>query len=234
MVRLDFEQEDILGSAELDLKRPRRKKRRPVRFRLRLTCLILFLFVLFSFSLLALAVVAKTGIKEIPLLSKLFYQIPQPTKTIKITPEDIVVFGRGLETKAEGELTFLAISEKELTFMLKKILTEGDNAYFSDNLQAVIADEQIEIFGLLLKPVKINVTLKIKPEIKENHLNFKIKEVKLGNLSLPPTMAEGLKNIFFADKLKGLNENIKNFGEIEKLEFFPGKLTIFGKLNLSQ
>ncbi len=211
-----------------------RRERKPLRKRIKFACCLVFLFLIFGLGLISIAAIAKTGIWQIPLFSDIFYKIPSPDRLIEVKPQDINTFAAGLKLKSLlNGVVSLEISEKELTFILQELLTTGTDPYFASNLQANIFSDRIEVFGLLLKPIKTNLTLKIKPQVVSNHLDFEIQEIKAGDLSIPPAFIKPVLDIFLKGALSKLNEKLSQFGEIQGLELADGKIVITGKLKLN-
>ncbi len=236
MARLDSELEFGEDLEELEPQRVKRnrKQKRSFRSRLKLTCCLLFLFILIFFLVIFSAALAKSGLVEIPFFSRVFYQIPKPSREVKITEDDLANFTQGLKIEARGESSHLEITDKELTFILRQLLATGSDAYFAQNLQAVITAQNVEIFGLLLKPLKANITLKIRPYLSDGQIDFEIEEVSVGDLSVPNSLLEWLTGSLLIDKLKELNQKVSNIGELETLQLFAGKIVVIGKLNLNQ
>ncbi|MCL5794878.1 MAG: hypothetical protein M1338_00760 [Patescibacteria group bacterium] len=236
MVRLDFDREafDDLPEIEPLRKVRRRRPRKTFRSKLKLTCLFLFLFFILAFGFIGLAALAKTGILEVPVLSGVFYQIPRPSHKVEISQEDLAKFKNGLQIINTGGQATLIITEKELTYLLRQFLSSGQDPEFANNLQATIDNNEIEIFGLMIKSLKINLTMRIKPEVLDGKLNFKIIEFKAGNLSLPPTIISWLPKRLLSDKLIKLNDNLSQFGRIDKIELASGQMTISGIIDLKK
>jgi hypothetical protein len=236
MVRLDFDRETFNDLPEIEPLRKvrRRRPKRTFRSKLKLTCLFLFLFFILSFGFIALAALARTGILEVPILSKFFYQIPKPTHQVEISQEDLSKFQNGLQIVNDGNQATLIITEKELTYILRQVLSSGQYPEFANNLQATISNDEIEIFGLMTKSLKINLTMRVKPEVLDGKPNFKIIEFKAGNLSLPPAAISWLPKSLLSDKLIKLNDNLSQFGRIDRIELASGQMTVVGKIDLKK
>ena len=236
MVRLEFDQEfedDFENYRPLKPKRRRKRRRRyrSIKYRLKKTCCFGFLFIFLMICLITVAAVAKTGIIEIPFISKIVYRFEQPEKVIEVD-QDINGFRPNVKLSPDGQLLILEVSEQSLTMMLRQALASQPDPYFTKDLQAVISPEDVTITGFLLKPFRLNISLKVEPEVLDKKISFNIKRLTIGNLAMPPDLGNWLTNKFLGDKISELNEKIVKIGEIEDLELLEGKIVITGKFNL--
>ncbi|MFA6410068.1 MAG: hypothetical protein WCW26_00620 [Candidatus Buchananbacteria bacterium] len=172
--------------------KPVSKQKRKRKLSLKTDFYLFSLVGIIVFLFLSLVAVAKTGIYQIPVFSQIFYKIPQPTRLVDIGDlasfnPDGFKFGK---SQQEG-LIFMLIPERELTYVLKRNWTNQPNSIFANNLQAVIEDGQIEFYGLLIKPITVNLTIKIKPYLSKDNkgLDYKVTKLKVGNLLVPRSLA---------------------------------------------
>lgn len=188
MTLINLEQKNI---APVAVEKPRRAQEEPAlpkikKHHLKRNCCLLVLL-LFIFSLVtAAAAAAKTGIFEIPVFSSIFYRLPKPAREVKIESQTSaggqnLNFSLNVETK---KIT-LELTEEDLTFLLRRALAQGNFPYFAPNLQVLISDGEAELYGLLLKPLKVNLTLKLKPILAAGKLDFELTKIKLGDLPMP-------------------------------------------------
>ena len=175
----------------------------------------------FGVIIVGLAILAKTGVVQIPVFSEIFYKHPEPSRIIKIDDDQ-----KGFEIEVNAQLQNLEISEQQLTYFLKQLLTRGEDPYFAQNIQATISVDGIEVFGFLQKPLRTNLTLMVRPYISTGKLNLEVIKVVAGNLSVPPALFGWLTKDFLADILDELNQKLETFGDLEKIELYLGKLVI--------
>jgi len=230
MARLDFEPDFDFPEEIRPRKRRYRKRRKSLKRKLKLSCCFLSLFLIFGVFLVGLAALARTGLVQIPVLSEIFYKHPQPIRTIEIDEDAEADF----KIKTSDHSQTLEISEENLTYLLKRSLTRGEDPYFSENIQAVISEEGIEFFGFLLKPFRTNLTMMVRPYASSGRLYLELLSATAGNLSIPPALADWLTKNLLAGILDELNQEIENLGNLEKVELFTGRLVATGKILLNQ
>jgi len=209
----------------------RRRPRRSLKRKLKKYCCCLFLILLFFGLIVGLAALAKSGVVQIPGFSSWFYQLPKPEHFVKLAESDLVSLQSSLNsTSAAGSLK-LELTEQELTYLLQQLLTTGEQPYFAKNLQAVInGDKQIiEIFGLLLRPVKTNLTIDVSPQVVSGQLQFNVLQAKLGELSLPLGVVNSIVGSLVDTTQKDLATIVASFGEIKSIALSAGKIIISGQ-----
>jgi len=194
------------------------------RCRLKGRCCLFFLLLIVFMALTTAAAAAKTGIFRVPGFTEIFYRVPQPSRTVELPAAPAFkAEGLTLGLAADKKTISLKISEKELTFLLRQALTTGQNAMFAPNLQAVIADGQVELYGLMLKPLKANLTVKVRPSLTGGRLEYKIIEFKVGNLGLPAALAQNLINRLWGAKIGNFWAAVDKKFSLKNLELGTGE-----------
>ncbi len=188
MTRINFEEKLPPRLDVPELKRP--KKFRPKKMRLKTGCLLLGTILVIFFLFVITAAVAKTGIVEIPVFSQIFYRLPQPTRQVEIdNPAEFIQKSAKTSYDSQEKLFIIELTEEDLTFLIRRGLQNQKDPIFAQNSQAVITDGGIEFFGLLLKPVSVNLTIKIKIVLgKDSIYDYQVTQFKVGGLNLPPTL----------------------------------------------
>ena len=224
MVRLSFD-DQLLAEDDFAQLRPKRRKRRRwgARRRAKSCCCFPLVFLLILFGILVTAIIAKTGIVEIPFFSSIFYELPQASRLIEIDPADLA---GSLSAKLNQGSVVIEITEQELTYLVRQQLSGKKDSPFAESVQALINGKTVEFFGLLLKPVAANITLILEPLLIDHQLVLRPIEVKIGNLALPPSLSQWLFDRFFAARLGEFNKLLLKFGQLEHLELESGKLII--------
>lgn len=235
MVRISPEDELAISADIEKLKSLRAKRKRRVKKKsLKSGCCLLFLLSLIFFLVIITAIVAKTGLIKIPFFSSVFYRLPQPTRQIDLNDLNNLESKGKIGYRVKDKLLTIELTEEELTAALRQKFTGQPDSYFAKNLQVVILDEQVEIFGLLLKPVLTNLTVCFRPYLTNDKLDFEVTKVKIGDLAPPPRLASRFafwlmtKNKL-GNEVNELVEKLKQAGSQAKLQSFElanGKLTI--------
>jgi len=230
MARINFDEE--LFEDKVSRRRPRRRRKRRKRGSVKRTCCLLFLVLVVFLLLIATAVIAKTGIVEIPVFSQLFYQLPQPTRQIEASgSSSSLIPNLDLESASQNLVT-IEITEENLTALFRQELSGKKDSSFAENVQAVITTEGVEFSGLLIKPISVNIILKLKPELVDHKLDFKLIQAQIGDLSIPPALADQLVDKFLQAKIEEVNQSLNKFGQLQNIKLLDSKLIVSGQLNL--
>jgi len=225
MARIDLDSQGRPETDKLGFDRPaarvkpvRRKSR--TKFFCCLLCLIFGLIFLVIFA----AMVAKTGIFNIPVFSNYFYRLPQPTRQVAAqNPAELLQQGTGLRFDSQNKLVYIELSERNLTYLIEQ--AAANNPYFAPNLQTVISHSQIEMFGLLIYPFSANITFTIEPYLKDGQLAFTTRGLKVGNLSLPPNIASWLSDRFFKSWFLQISQNLIK-SKVSDFQLQEGKIIL--------
>ncbi|MFA6254862.1 MAG: hypothetical protein WC675_02360 [Patescibacteria group bacterium] len=191
MARIDLKEENLLPSQDLKPKpKPPKKERRAKKRSVKTSCLRLAGFLFIFILIILVALIAKAGIIEIPVLSQIFYRVPSPSRLIVIdNPEDFIRRPASYQYDQTTKMTTMELTEEELTFIIRQNLAKQEKPKFAQNTQIVINEGEIEFFGLMLRPIKVNLTLKVKISKPEGApYSYQITQFKVGNLNLPPSL----------------------------------------------
>jgi hypothetical protein len=182
------------------------------RNKLKSGCLMFFVIFLIVFVFFAFVVVVKTGIVEVPVLSKVFYQKPHPTRTIKIIDLDNYQSEGKILASEDKSVIIIEATERDLTASLKSELAAAPNSYFGSDIQIAIFPEEIEFYSSLPAPSKVVITLVIKPEISNENFDFKITKTKIGSLKIHPKLVDVVVRWLMNRKTNGdFEEKLKTF-----------------------
>lgn len=234
MARISYEQP---ASEEAPVIAPapkiKKRKKRPLRIRMKRGCCLLLFLAIAASGLVGTAALAKTGLWTVPGFSNFFYRLPEPSKTIKIgDPSTYQPEGGLVKDPDRPDRMKLEVTEKDLTYFLRRIFTGKKDSYLAENLQAVIADGEIELFALLLRPAKTNITVRIKPAIAENQISYSVASFVVGNLNLPPAWGQRLSEMILKDELDALNSYLARNFTVYSLSLGEGRL--ISELSLNQ
>lgn len=195
-------------------------------------CCCFYIILLLVLCLLATAVIAKTGLIRIPIISNFFYKTPQPIRLVKSTPSIISAkeLLQNYSISKDNKEISIEISEQQLTSLINQAINISNEIKVKE-LQVAIENEKIEIFGHLQTPVDAYLTIDFLPVLNENELTFDIITVKLGVLPLPTGMSEWLVYKLLNQPLEKFNQSILAVGTINNIKTEDKYLIINAKLN---
>ena len=180
---------------------------------------------------IAAAAMAKTGIVTIPFFSHVFYAPPQPKRVVTVDPDVGARLRQGVAVAIAGNIGTITLTEVELTYLLREMLATGAEPTFSPTVQAVVGMDSIELTGLLLKPIRVNVTIALAPGIGDGgRLNFRLKTVTIGALSVPPSLARQFVDPTLQLGLELLSSQLAEFGTLESVSLKDGAITLTGAI----
>jgi len=218
--------DEIRHELVLEEKSKKRKK-------LLLSCGAELLFVLVILGFLATGI-AKTGLVDIPIFTKIFYHLPVPQKIVSILPSENpqIDFEKKLEEQTLKQikqnndadtLEFdIAIGEKELTSLLKEKLV-----FDPKDSQISIVAKQVELFGKINSSKKIYLTFGFLPKIDGNKIKIETTNLKIGTLPLPRFIGNIIVKIVLNNQINIINETIGKAGTIKSIDLFDnGELKI--------
>ena len=121
----------------------------------------------------------------------------------------------------------IPISDSDLT----KILSSGFNLdnFLLQDIQAMINEKEIILFGQLLSPIKSKVVISAVPKVQDGKIRMEVKELKTGSLNWPEFLAKGLSNNisgFLNQKIWLIYQTIN----VDAVTLGDGKMVIKGKI----
>lgn len=226
--------DEIRGEVVREMKTKKRKKF--------FTCCFFELLIIILILGGLVAAVAKTGVITIPVFSKLFYDKPAPQRIVSISPDETKSFEEKIaekleqlkfKTPAAGENPEVALefTEEELTGFIKSVEAD-ENSPFAGS-QVSVSPEGVELFGELKDLNRAFLTITLKPEVINNNFKISFQKIKLGNLSLPASLGNFLVDRLLKDQFDSAEKSIAEFGKLESIELFDGKIIFRGQLDAS-
>ncbi len=204
-------------------------------------CCFLKFFIIVLILAASIALLAKTGLFDIPVFSKIFYQAPAPEREVAANTAEEKSFENLLAQKLDQELrsgknlaaggeipVTLEFTEEELTGFLKTAET-GEDYPFTE-AQISITPQAIEIFGQLKEFNQTFLTVALRPEIKNGELEIIFQKIRIGNLSLPPAIGNFLTDKLLKDQLDSVKKLISENGNLENIELTEGKIIFQGEV----
>ena len=183
-------------------------------------CLGIFLMVfLVLFGAISITL-ARTGMVNIPVLSKALYKETKPTR-------EIVLPSREVETLGQQDLSsflqknnisknslpdMVTITEQEATFFLNTALSQNqENENFKvKKAQLVFLDSKVEIYADLEKPINSPIVALVEPVITKDSIDIKIDEFKLGSFSVPSFLINKVIGDILDQKIDQLQNEVSS------------------------
>jgi len=230
----DQEEKKVKRSKRVSKNKPQIEKepRKKMSFKFKLTkknFLLILIPVLFIILFFIVGAVAKTGIYNIPVFTQIFYRVPKPSRTIsKLDALQYANVQPKYDFNQETGIFHLELTEEQATFLLRYSLGKKSQAKFADTAQVIFEDGQVEFFGLMLDPVKTNLTVSVKLDHKssEKKLDYKISKFRIGSLNLPASLVDGIYKYYSKRKSRKFFDDIGI--DISKIDFNNSAINLSG------
>ncbi len=127
------------------------------------------------------------GLYQLPWFSDWLYRIPTPTKNITIT-NTTEVFNESIikPVATSSDQYRITLSDEQLTVIARQSLA-GNDGYFEPGVQLVAVPGNLELFGLLRKPVTGTVLIRIAPAVENGTLTGVITYAQMGAVPIAPS-----------------------------------------------
>ena len=186
-------------------------------------CCFLYFFLYFFVLFLVLfptILLAKTGIIEVPLISKIFYHPPSPYYFIEVP----LISQKTIQNKIEREISKqvlnfpekksleISLTEREVSGLLrdyfdflKKKGLEGEDFQI-----LFLEGGEVELFGKIKAfswkeknffPKELIIYLKFFLSFQDSKIKISFHKTKIGSLSIPNFLMNALYNFFFKEKM---------------------------------
>ncbi|MCX6743993.1 MAG: hypothetical protein NTX82_00520 [Candidatus Parcubacteria bacterium] len=201
------------------------------------TCLILALLFILILSGFFAYVLAKSGLRQIPVLTAYFYHQPSPAYVVisSDVKENIIVnrltslvSAEAIKQKKTENISVgFDLSEKEITGLLNNQLGKNEKLKAEIEMwQIAVLPESLEFFMKGNKPKNLIITLNATPEVKDGKLKFKVNNFKVGDLQLPKFFGSVLIENIGSSVVNGLLSSVSALGQIQEFNLAQGKVTI--------
>ena len=192
-------------------------------------CLLFSVVFLIVFGFTFIIIIIKTGMVQVPILSKAFYQKPQPTRVIRIY--DLDGYESEKDILTHDNKIIIEATERDLTAAIRSELKESLEPYFMDDFQIVILPEEMELYSSLAGKPKVAIIFCIKPEISNEKIDFKITRIRIGGLNIHPKPVEFIIRFIAAKKTPPDFEKImlgflNKLADIENFEMLDGEMRL--------
>ena len=157
-----------------------------------LNCSLGCLGILLILVFLVLVCLAKTGLVEIPLISRIFYAKPEPLRIVNFEGYKTADLVKKLDLTTLTENPQIELSEEELSFLFNEFLLSQNIKY--EKAQAALDLESSEIFLEINSPIKAIVRTDFDVSVPEkNKINIDFFNVKVGNINVPDFIVSDLE-----------------------------------------
>lgn len=199
-------------------------------------CLSLMVLLLLFCALGVAYVLAKSGLKQIPILTPALYKEPQPiylvqTKNLKKEDLDVLAILKNNAMKAASlqkntdKLDIkLQLSEAQLTGIARQSLESNpDLAKKIQFLQIAVLKDDLQLF--VKTEGNLYFVMQLKPLVADGKLKLDCKSIKVGNLDLPGFVKNFTVGYVIENTLNQSLEAFLQFGKLTSIELTPGAAT---------
>ena len=192
-------------------------------------CFLIFIIIFVLFGIGAGITIAKTGLLDIPILSKAIYKPTEPTREI-ITSQNVdvkkIISSKSSSLKSAESTIKITFSEIEATSLLRsQLLDMQDDEFSIDNAQIVFLDDAIEVFAEISDPREAVVKIVIEPHIANGELDVKIRDIDIGGLDLPSFIPNLVISTLLEGKLAEA-EKILSESPIKEVQIIDGEMSV--------
>lgn len=201
------------------------------------SCAILILLVFIISGSVLTAIIAKSGLWQIPFFSGYFYHQPMPVYGVQPAEFDENDLLKRLEKIAGSEALIqkktndlkinFKLTESELSALFMGLNKEGKAlAGQIKSGQIALASNQAELFFEIKSPRNLIITLNFVPAIKDGKLALKVEKFKIGDLSLPGFLGGLLVEDVIADSLNNLLVSLAQTGRLVDIKLADREILI--------
>jgi hypothetical protein len=136
------------------------------------------------------SLIAKTGIYDIPVFTKIFYQQPMPIHEVIPSPNQAAEWEKKMQINpfSAEQVKKVEFTEGDLTTMfwvaLEKAGAQQGKIAIKTG-QIAVDQNQVELFAEFTAPFHALVSVGLLPQIENQQLVFKTESLRIGNLEVP-------------------------------------------------
>lgn len=180
--------------------------------------LIIILTLLFGYGSFLLA---KSGVKHVPILSDKYYEEPKPTERVDITnykPSNLIkeVLSQTKDNFDKGESNSFAkinLDDQFITYQLFSLVSKHIKSI--NEVQATVGINDIDLY---IKSGNYIYTAKVTPSFKDGKIKLDVNEIYLGEIKLPSFLGNIILKTTTEGLINNLNDLLKVFGQIKNIE----------------
>lgn len=202
-------------------------------------CLLFVLLVLAGLATVGAAAAAKTGLWEIPVISKMFYEQPKPVREVAVN-KSVVQIVADLGWRAAEEMLssqspklVIPLTEEELTALARESFASSSllrSRINVDTLQLAVNPGEIEFFSQLFWPRQTHLTVGFVPLIEEGKIEVELTRWHLGSLKMPLSMGNWILNKFLTSRFDQMMSSILQKVKVEEISLSQGEIIFKGGL----
>jgi len=202
-------------------------------------CLLIVLFILFSLGVVGAAAVAKTGLYNIPIISKIFYEQPEPLRTVQIDkPVSQIMADLGWQVAGElassqSSVITISLAESELTALARESFASSSllrSRINIDTLQLAATSEEIEFFSQLYWPKQTHLTVGFNLVVEAETIKLEMTRWHLGGLKMPLSLGNWLLNKFLSSRVDQMLSSVLQKIQVQEIKTAEGKIIFKGVL----
>ena len=191
-------------------------------------------------------IAAATGLTQIPILTNLAYEKPEPVHVVT-AGVPVETYVHSLVTKevvervqaGHGALTdtsiFVTVPDNALTASARSFTEEAGELMFNLETAQVAVDEEVgfELYlPILDNPLESAVVVHVWSEVDHNALSVTVTDVWVGNYHVPAWVVSMLVDKYLHSMLFDLNQDLSRYVAISSLYFEESSVTLAGDLNV--
>lgn len=149
------------------------------------------------------------------------------SKIITATFENRNSFNKKISLDSHPAVFEIAVTSEELT----AVLSEGISAqnFIIKNIQAIIDNNGINIYGTLVKPLSSQIKIETVPKVEQGKVKFTVNKITAGKLTLPKFITNQVENALNKAMDQNFTKLYENY-EVQNINLFIDKMIISGKL----
>lgn len=249
MVRVDSEPKDKEVNKELlrqEIKQEVKKEffRSELRGKFRkffkkIGCLLFILLILVSVAIIGSAAIAKTGLWNIPVISKIFYEQPEPLRQVAVSRSVVsIVADLGWQAaknalNSQSDVLTISLTEEELTALARESFASSSllrSRINVDTLQLVVQPNEIEFFSQLFWPRQTHLTIGFVPLIEEGEIKLELTRWHLGGLRMPLGLGNWFLNKFLNSRFDQMLASVLQKVQVEEISLGQTEIIFRGGL----
>lgn len=238
----DFDKKELRREVKQEIKKELFRSEIKGKFRKffrKIGCLLFVLLILLGLVTVGAASLAKTGLVEIPVISKIFYQQPEPSRAVPVN-KSVGEITTDLGWRAAKEALssqspelVIPVTEGELTVLARKSFASSSllrSRLNADTLQLAVNPGEVEFFSQLFWPRQTHLTVGFLPSVEENKIKIKLTRWHLGSLKMPLSLGNWFLNKFLSGRFDQMLSPILEKVELTEIRTGQGEITIIGSL----
>lgn len=149
------------------------------------------------------------------------------SKTVQSTFQDKNNFFEKLKLDPSQTTFEIVVTSEELTAIAAEGIS-GRN-FIIKNIQAIIQNESIDIYGSLVKPLSSQIKIQTMPKVDNGKIKFEIQKFTAGDLNLPKFISNEVADVLNKTMDQKFQELYANY-QVQNINLFDDTMIISGTL----